>query len=165
MRHVRPAIVTSMTLGVVAAVWPRADAPILAWNASSSVPIGLYVIVAREPKRGELAVLRLPKRVRSFANTRGYLALTALLIKPVATTNGDIVCRYGSLVAIDGRPSASARTVDDAGRPLPKWSGCHRLDAGRILIMSAQHGSFDGRYFGPVDARHVLGTAIALWTR
>ena len=158
-------MMAATTLGVVAVVWPRADAPLVVWNASRSVPVGLYTIIARAPMRVELAVLQLPEPVRRFADARGYLPATALLIKPVVAGDGNIVCRHGPIVTIDGRPVARARTLDDAGHALPRWSGCRRLDAARIFVLSAQNGSFDSRYFGPVDARQIRGTAVPLWTR
>ena len=153
-----------MMLSVAAVAWLRTETPLLVWNASPSVPIGLYAIAGRSPMRGELAALWLPDPVRRLADARGYLAATAILVKPVAAGVGNIVCRLGPIISIDGHPAAIARTVDAAGRALPQWSGCRRLAAWQIFVLSSTPGSFDSRYFGPVDMRHVVGTAIALWT-
>jgi type IV secretory pathway protease TraF len=87
----------------------------------------------------------------------------ALLIKPVAASTGDVVCRHRSIVTINGRAAAFARTADASGRPLPKWTGCIRLDARGVFVLSAEPLSFDSRYFGPIDRRNVLGTASPVW--
>jgi type IV secretory pathway protease TraF len=102
--------------------------------------------------------------VRSLAAARGYLPDGALLIKPVAAGAGDLVCRHGPHVAINGRTAASAAGADRRGRPLPRWSGCRRLTAAQVFLLSPEPASFDGRYFGPLSRRTLMGTALAVWT-
>ena len=97
--------------------------------------------------------------MRIFAGARRYLRKGALLIKPIAAGAGQTVCRHGALVTVNGRIVARARTLDAAGRPLPAWSGCFRLAADQIFVLSADPDSFDSRYMGPIDRAHVLGTA------
>ena len=120
-------------IGSLAVLFPKADAPVLLWNASPSVPIGLYRLTSRPSQTAALAVIRLPEPLRILAETRGYLRKGALLIKPVAAGAGDTVCRHGPLVTVNGRIVARARTLDAVGRPLPAWSGCFRLGARRHL--------------------------------
>jgi type IV secretory pathway protease TraF len=144
-------------------VSPRTSYPPLLWNASPSVPVGLYLFVLKAPVPGELAVIRLPDTVRTLAAVHGYLAPAALLVKPVAASPGDIVCRHRATVTINGRAVAQARTADEAGRLLPGWSGCITLVPEQVFVLSAEPGSFDGRYFGPLDRVHVLGSAHAVW--
>ena len=47
--------------------------PLLVWNASSSVPIGLYFIEATRPELSDLALVQLPTETARLANQRGYL--------------------------------------------------------------------------------------------
>ena len=150
-------------MGCCGLVCPKATTPLLVWNASPSVPIGLYRPAFRPPRTGALAVIRLPEARKALAERRGYLRPGALLIKWVAAVTGDRVCRYGSLVMINGRPAAHARASDAAARSLPAWRGCTRLGAGQIFVLSGAAGSFDSRYFGPVDATQVMGTAEPVW--
>ena len=152
-----------MALGVLAMASPRTNHPRLLWNASPSVPVGLYWIASAAPTTGELAVIRLPEPLRTLAAARGYLPEAALLIKPVTAGMGDLVCRRDATVTINGEVVAHARTADAFGRPLPGWTGCTSLAAGQVLVMSAAPDSFDGRYFGPIDRRHVVGTAHSVW--
>ena len=138
----------------------------LLWNASPSVPVGLYRVAAAPPRVGELAVVRAPARVARLAVLRRYLAADVPLIKPVAAGAGTTVCRYGLAVEIDGRLAALALAEDRLGRPLPHWSGCVRLRGGELFLLAPRVlDSFDGRYFGPVGAADVTGRATPLWTR
>jgi conjugative transfer signal peptidase TraF len=150
-------------LSVLAMAGPRANHPRLLWNTSPSVPVGLYWIAPAAPTTGELAVIRLPDALGALAAARGYLRETALLIKPVAAGMGDVVCRHGATVTINGQAAAHARTADARGRPLPHWSGCISLAPRQILVLSAAPDSFDGRYFGPIDRSDVVGAAHPVW--
>jgi conjugative transfer signal peptidase TraF len=103
--------------------------------------------------------------LRILAETRGYLRRGALLIKAVAAAAGDTVCRHDALVTVNGRIVARASTVDAAGRSLPAWSGCFRLAADQIFVLSADPDSFDSRYMGPIDRAHIVGIAQPVWVR
>ncbi|HEX9931474.1 MAG TPA: S26 family signal peptidase [Allosphingosinicella sp.] len=49
---------------------------------------------------------------------------------------------------------------------MPWWTGCQRLLAGEyLLLMGGNPASFDGRYFGPVSSRQIVGKAVLLWAR
>jgi conjugative transfer signal peptidase TraF len=152
-------------IGALSILFPEAGAPVVLWNASPSVPIGLYRLTSRPPQTGALAVIRLPEPLRILAETRGYLRKGALLIKPVIAGADDTVCRHGALVTINGRIAAHARTSDTAGRSLPAWSGCVRLGASDIFVLAADPDSFDSRYVGPIDRTDVVGFALPIWVR
>ena len=155
----------ALSLAVFAIIWPKARTPAVLWNISPSVPTGIYWLTSRPPPPGALAVIRLPEPFLTLAHTRGYLSATALLIKRIAGKAGDIACRHRAIVTINGRPVAYARIADAAGRPLPRSRGCRRLNPAQAFVLSPEPGSFDSRYFGPVDRGHVLGTALPLWAR
>ncbi len=140
---------------------------LLLWNATASVPEGLYWIAHdRKPKVGELAVARLPGDTALLASQRHYLPLGVPLLKPVAASASQIVCRNINDVSVDGRVVARAADQDHLGRPLPHWTGCVPLNGRRLLLLNAAvPTSFDGRYFGPTDAKDVIGRAIPLFTR
>jgi conjugative transfer signal peptidase TraF len=150
---------------LLAALCSKAGAPVILWNASPSVPIGLYRLTSRPPQTAALAVIRLPEPLRVLAEARGYLRKGVLLIKPVVADTGDTVCRHGALVTINGRIAARARTLDAAGRSLPAWCGCFKLGASDIFVLSADPDSFDSRYMGPIDRGHVVGFALPIWVR
>ena len=155
----------ALGIGLFALLFPKTGAPLLVWNASPSVPVGLYRLSSRPSQTAALAIVRLPEPLRILAETRGYLGKGALLIKPVVAGAGDTVCRHGSLVTINGRAAARANLSDAKGRPLPAWSGCFRLGPHDIFVLSADPDSFDSRYIGPIDRAHVVGFALPIWVR
>jgi conjugative transfer signal peptidase TraF len=154
----------TIACAVVAAAPLVKSNPILIWNASPSVPIGLYQIERRSPGRFEIAVIRLPKWVSALADQRQYLPSSAVLLKPMAATEGDIVCRFGRHVFVNGKLHAKALRQDKMKRPLPSWKGCLRLRTGQIVVLSKREDSFDSRYFGMVEKRQVLGTGRLIFS-
>jgi len=150
----------AMTVLAVAGLSPS---PFLVWNASSSVPIGLYFIEATRPELNDLALVQLPVVTARLANERAYLQSTNDVLKPVAAVAGDWVCRFGTSILVNGRFAALAQSADGAGRPMPSWQGCHRLAQDQVLLLSDPIDSFDSRYFGPIAGSQVIGRAHQLW--
>jgi conjugative transfer signal peptidase TraF len=139
--------------------------PRLLWNASASVPIGLYAMhpVGRLTA-GELLVVRPPAALAQFMAARGYLALGVPLIKHVAASPGQIICRSGRSITVDSVVVAEALDRDARGRELPAWQGCRAVKTGEVFLMNAGvTDSFDGRYFGPVPDSTIIGSATPLW--
>jgi conjugative transfer signal peptidase TraF len=135
--------------------------PIIVWNVSDSVPKGLYRIAKRPPAIDEIAVLKPPAWVGIVADRRNYLPKNVWLLKPVVASHG-IVCRFNLFVFVDGILVAKALKRDKAGRAMPTWTGCDRLRSDQLFVLSKHRDSFDSRYFGPVSARLVIGTAKPL---
>ncbi len=141
-------------------------APRLVWNASASVPLGLYAArPARSVPRGALVAAYAPAPVAHFMAVRRYLPLRVPMLKQVAAIAGQRVCRAGTQVTIDGKPVAEARSFDRAGRPLSAWHGCRIIAVGEVFLLNpASLDSFDGRYFGPVPERGIVAVLTPLWT-
>ncbi len=141
-------------------------APRLVWNASASVPIGLYR--ARPVKglgRGDLVAAYAPQPVGHLMAERGYLPLRVPMLKQVAAVMGQDVCRTGPHILIDRKHVAEARVFDRAGRPLPAWQGCHRLLEDEVFLLNpGAPDSFDGRYFGPVKKAAIVAILTPVWT-
>lgn len=136
--------------------------PILMWNASESVPVGWYFVAKRHPVIGEIAVIRPGEWVRNYAATRKYLPQEVLLLKPIAATGPSIICRFGHYVFVNGKHVARAQTNDKFGRQMPVWNGCKTLKPSQYFVLGRHHGSFDSRYFGPIEQSQVVGTAFPL---
>jgi conjugative transfer signal peptidase TraF len=139
--------------------------PKLIWNASASVPIGLYAVESGGPlKHGDLVIVVPSMSLAAFLAERRYLPSGVPLLKHVAALPGEIVCRHGPIITIDGIAVASVLAQDRAGRPLPIWQGCHKLTPNEIFLLNrAAPDSFDGRYFGPLPMISVIGRAVPLW--
>lgn len=144
----------------------RPLARILVWNVTASVPTGLYHIHRNAGLHvGERVAIDPPRRLRGLIAERGYLPSGVPLLKEVAALRGDTVCRSGLVITINGEQAGLARALDSRSRPLPGWQGCHTLTADDIFVLN-RHApdSFDGRYFGPIARRWVIGRASLVWT-
>jgi conjugative transfer signal peptidase TraF len=164
----RVGLLASGAAGLALLLFPVIHRPQLrlVWNASASVPLGLYRI---EPDGrasvGDIVAVRPSPWLTRFMAARRYVEAGALLVKPVTAVRGASVCRIGRIVTIDGRPVARALPRDRFGRPLPNWSGCLRLGPDQLfLIAPVSATSFDSRYFGPVHRDQIVGRAVPLWT-
>jgi conjugative transfer signal peptidase TraF len=153
-------------LGVVLSAFPPLDPPFLIWNASASVPIGLYAV--ERPTQlivADLVAVAPPVPLANFLADRGYLPRGVSLLKHVLALSGQSVCRNGLTVTIDGAAIGEARERDSRGRPLPSWQGCRVVREDEVFLMNPRSAdSLDGRYFGPLPASSVVGHAIQLWT-
>ena len=136
------------------------------WNASNSVPIGLYRIQpASRLTMTALVAVQPPALLAAFLDLNGYLPIGVPMLKRVLALPGQTVCRNGLTIAIDGIDIGNARERDGRGRPLPTWHGCRVIAEGDVFVMNWQsEDSLDGRYFGPLPASAVIGRAIPVWT-
>ena len=140
--------------------------PLYIWNASASVPIGLYRL--RPAKRfqvTELVAVQPPELLATFLDLNGYLPVGIPMLKRVLALPGQTVCRSGLTISVDDIVMGEARDRDARGRPLPKWQGCRVVGDGELFLMNWQSDdSLDGRYFGVLPASAVIGRALPVWT-
>jgi conjugative transfer signal peptidase TraF len=153
-------------LGITgAAIFPVS--PKFVWNASASVPIGLYAIrPAGALQVTELVVVRPPTPLASFLDERRYLPKGVPMLKRILALPGQTVCRTDRTITVDGTAMGQALDHDRSGRALPVWRGCRAVAGDEVFLMNWQsEDSFDGRYFGPLPASTIVGRADPLWTR
>lgn len=165
-------VVLCMSLGLAAVCAPVAmrvfvQSPVLVvYNPSDSVPRGWYRIGPVGSLHADSIVLaRLPAEAAALAAQRGYLPAGIPLLKRVGAVAPQRVCIDGASVRIDGVQVAGARSADGRGRPLSVWQQCRQLSNGELFLLSSTNkASFDSRYFGPIAAAAVIGSAQPLWT-
>ena len=136
------------------------------WNASNSVPTGLYRL---QPVTTltvtELVAVQPPDLLATFLDLNDYLPTGVPMLKRVLALPGQTVCRNGLSIAVDGIDVGEARERDGRGRPLPVWHGCQTIADGDVFVMNWQSAdSLDSRYFGPLPASAVIGRAVPVWT-
>ncbi|MGA7804701.1 S26 family signal peptidase [Bradyrhizobium sp.] len=154
-------IATVLLSTIVAKPVPR-----LLWNASGSVPTGLYALKAN----GRLAVSQLvavqpPEPLAAFLADRRYLPRGVPLLKRVLALPGQTVCRNQLAITVDKIEIGAARLHDSRGRPLPVWQGCRVVADGEFFPMNWRSAdSFDGRYFGVLPTSTIIGAAEPVWT-
>lgn len=157
---------TTVSVAVVALTASVKFPTMLIWNASASVPLGLYAVrPASVLHVGELVVVTPPEPLASFLADRGYLPPGVLLLKHILALPRQTVCRIGDSISIDDLPVGRALGRDRRGRALPVWQGCRAIRDGEVFLMNRRPAdSLDGRYFGPLPATAVTGRADPLWT-
>jgi conjugative transfer signal peptidase TraF len=159
----------AMTFGAVALVMSTIEeaTPAYIWNASKSVPIGLYQVQPVERLVvTELVAVRPPEPLATFLDLNGYLPIGVPMLKRVLALPGQTVCRKGLTISVDAIEMGEALSRDRRGRPLPVWQGCRVVGADEVFLMNWQsEDSLDGRYFGLVPQSSVIGKALPMWTR
>jgi conjugative transfer signal peptidase TraF len=138
----------------------------LIWNASASVPIGIYFVQLPDGiEISDLAVVAPPEPVAHFLEDGGYIPRGVPLMKRVLAFSGQRVCRKNLLITVNGIAMGTARKNDSSGRDLPVWQGCRIIARDEVFLMNWQSAdSLDGRYFGPLPASSIVGRAMPLWT-
>ncbi|WMJ71267.1 signal peptidase I [Stenotrophomonas sp. 24(2023)] len=124
---------------------------------------GHTLLAAGTPQRGEVAVFDSPAD-----GTR--------LIKRVVAVAGDQVQLHDGYLSINGRPlqvgTSRSETFGQRQATLdldlgggPDITGM-QVPAGKVLVLGDHRGnSFDGRFFGFVDADRIYGRAVAVYYR
>ena len=87
-------------------------APKLVWNASASVPIGLYAIHPIDGiQSGDLVLVLPPEAVARYLAQRGYLPLGVPILKHVLALPGQSVCRIERTITVDGVACWRCRSI------------------------------------------------------
>ncbi|MBB3810074.1 S26 family signal peptidase [Pseudochelatococcus contaminans] len=157
------AMLTGLTL--IAAPAVTGHAPRLIWNASASVPIGLYSLAPVEAvETGDLVAVRPPEALAAFLDARGYLPRGVPLIKRVLALPGTKVCRRGATVIAYDHAYGEAQMRDRLGRDLPQWQGCRVIARDELFLMNWDAAdSLDGRYFGPLPLSSITARVTPIW--
>lgn len=116
----------------------------LPWSA-------IWLAPPHAPARGDVVVLASPES-------------GTVLLKRVVAIGGDEVAVRRGMVWIDGRPTREPWL--DLGRGGGPDFGPTHVPLGDLLVMGDNRGnSHDGRFFGLVSQRAVLGRAVAVYLR
>jgi conjugative transfer signal peptidase TraF len=154
-------VATVLLLSTIGGAPPR-----YIWNASNSVPIGLYRLQPITTLAvTELVAILPPDFLAAFLDLNGYLPIGVPMLKRVLALPGQTICRYGLTIVVDGIDVGQAQERDRRGRPLPVWQGCRVIADGNVFVMNWQSAdSLDSRYFGPLPTSAVIGRAVPIWT-
>lgn len=158
------AMATAVT--VVTSTMGAKPVPRFVWNASESVPIGLYTVhPAVRLAVTNLVVAMPPQPLATFLAERSYLPIGVPLIKRILALPGQSVCRSELLIIVDGIEMGAALEHDRRGRALPTWQGCRVIAGGEVFLMNwDEPQSLDSRYFGPIPLSAIVGRAKPVWT-
>lgn len=157
-------IALAATIPVVGTIAVKSPAHFI-WNASESVPIGLYRVWPVDRLAvTDLVAVQPPEPLASFLAEGGYLPRGVPILKHVLALAGQTVCRDRLTITVDKSVIGEARERDSRGRLLPTWQGCRVVADGEVFLMNWQSaGSFDGRYFGVLPVTAIVGRAVPVW--
>lgn len=141
-------------------------------NETESAPSGVWrVKPVQSVKAGDLVEACPPDLpVVRVMLERGYLvqgrcaAGVIPLLKAVAAVEGETVAiQHGKPAAVDGRelPNTAALSA------IPAFpDGSYLVKPGTVWLFSTySSGSFDSRYFGPVELEQITGQAFPVWVK
>ena len=151
-------------LGLIGLSAGETHKPLLVWNGSASAPLGLYRHMFGPVKRGDWVLSKLPTEANTLVISRHYLPVNVPVIKRIGALAGDVVCRVGQIVFVNGLAVAVALDHDKSGRQLPRWQGCLMLKSGEVLLLLPHSKSFDGRYFGITNQALIIEKLTPVWT-
>ncbi|MBX3307657.1 MAG: conjugative transfer signal peptidase TraF [Nitrospira sp.] len=144
-------------------------------NTTRSIPLGLYKM-SHDPIEKGVYVLWCPPERPEFdlAKERGYIGVGFCpggygnMMKRVLAEDHDLVSVSDDGVRVNEQllPLSAPIDEDAVGRPLPRYRlAPYVLGDAEFLLMSESNArSFDARYFGPIDRRHIQGVIHPLWT-
>lgn len=133
------------------------------WNRTASLPEGLYWRSDDAFGRGDVVALSAKSEAAQWAARHGFTGPDWPLLKEVAGVPGDVICRHGAGIWINGTRAGTALFSAENGVLLPRWEGCRRLAAGELFLMNSHPRSLDGRYFGVLQASEIEGRAILVF--
>ncbi len=165
----RQVLVLLIAFGVVSLVAPAFLQPhrMIVWNASASVPVGLYLLETTDGRYvSELVAVVPPEPLATFLAAGNYLPRGVPMLKHVLALPGQTVCRDGLVVTVDKVAVGVALERDRQGRALPVWQGCRVVAEDTLFLMNSRSAdSLDGRYFGPLPRSAVTGRVHPVWTK
>ena len=165
----RQVFVLLIAFGVVSLVAPAFLQPhrMIVWNASASVPVGLYLLEATDGRYvSELVAVVPPEPLATFLAAGNYLPRGVPMLKHVLALPGQTVCRDGLVVTVDKVAVGVALERDRQARALPVSQGCRVVAEDALFLMNSRSAdSLDGRYFGPLPRSAVTGRAHPVWTK
>jgi signal peptidase I len=134
-------------------------------NETISMAKGAYIRNgdAQNLKRGDIIAMPMNPSATDYLGEKLGYPKDTMLIKRVAGLSGDVMCRHGIEVTINGQTIHATRR-DTSGILLPYWTGCHVLLPNEVFLLGDHSSSFDSRYFGPVTKPELSGTYQAVMT-
>jgi len=129
------------------------------YQGSNSMPKGFYLVrPVHHLTRGNWVVFYPPNKTKAFLLKEQWLPRSGLMMKIVKGIPGDYVCKKNGWLWTSTQKIAPIYREYAPGKLLPNQPFCGRLRANQYLLMSTHiKRSFDGRYFGPVNKKNIIG--------
>ena len=123
-------------------------------------------------ERGMLVLACLPDEVAKLAYERNYIASGkckggyAPVGKYIQAIHGDDVRFTSEGIFVNGSLLENSKpyAMDGECRPMPVILQDMVLPKDELVLLNNYAGSFDSRYYGPIQSRYVVGTLKPIWT-
>jgi conjugative transfer signal peptidase TraF len=137
----------------------------ITYSATASMPRGFYLVVPTSKiKRYDIVEFMPPAAVHGFIKEHRWVPKSGLIIKYVFAVPGDDVCIRNNAIWINGQKIGAVYRFYAFGKLLPQTKICGKLGEDQYLLLSTRKKrSFDGRYFGAVSSRSILGKATPIF--
>ena len=137
----------------------------ITYSATASMPRGFYLVVpTKKIARYDIVEFVPPKAILDFARDLRWIPESGLIIKYVFAIPGDDVCVRDEAIWINGKKIGKVYRSYAFEKLLPQTKICGKLGDDQYLLLSTKRErSFDGRYFGAISSRNILGRAISIF--
>ena len=115
--HTATLVAMVAAVAVITSTMGAKPVPRFVWNASESVPIGLYSVQPADELMVTTLVVAMPSEpLATFLAEGGYLPRGVPLIKRILALPGQSVCRNQLLISVDGIDMGAAGLPARRGR-------------------------------------------------
>jgi conjugative transfer signal peptidase TraF len=131
-------------------------------SLTDSQPYGIYrrIPLNGQLKHGELVLFKVPDQASPYVYGRGWLPKGWLLLKNVGALPGDRFTISNHCLMINNKYIGPVFKQDSKSKPMPRLRGCYQVPKGYFLPISTHiKKSFDGRYFGAISTKLIVGKA------
>jgi len=137
----------------------------LTYQVSPSMQKGFYwVRPAKNLKRGDIALFMPPSHTLLFLRRHHWIPNKGWMMKYIVGIPGDFVCQKDHVIWINHHKFAHVYNYYAKGKSLPNTHFCGKLKFNQYLLMSTKvKRSFDGRYFGPIDRKNIIGRVVPVF--
>lgn len=164
-RRFRPLFLSLASLIILALVIVliRSQGYWLSYQVTPSMPKGFYWVtpIHGSLHRNEVVVFKPPAQFEKYLTKKHWLPDDGVMMKHIVALPGDWVCKKDDYIWLNDKMLAPVFSHAPKGEALPSLAFCGTLLHNQYLLMSLRvPNSFDGRYFGPVSRRLIIGRAI-----
>jgi signal peptidase I len=129
------------------------------------MPQGFYLIIpTKKIVLHDIVEFTPPSSVLDFIKEKHWVPKSGLIIKYVFAIPYDHVCIRNQALSINGKRIGRVYKFYGENKLLPQTKICGKLKEDQYLLLSTKsERSFDGRYFGVVSSREILGRAVPIF--
>jgi len=137
----------------------------ITYSVTSSMPQGFYLVIpAKKIARYDIVEFIPPPSVLDFIKEKHWVPQSGSIIKYVFAIPNDHVCIHDEAIWINSKKIGPVYKFYAQNKLLPQTKICGKLTEDQYLLLSTENKrSFDGRYFGTISSKRILGRAVSIF--